>query len=70
MPGTKRPKRRGGKKAGKRAGAGKPKGGPPRAGDKVAPDRGQKQVPKTFGSKRSSRSVISPAMTRRSPRGR
>ena len=69
MPKNKRPNRKpGGKKPAKRA-ADKTKGGGAEAGG-VPNVKGAKSIVKTYGARKSSRSPISPAMNRRSARGR
>lgn len=63
MPGNKRRKRKPGKKkSGKRASTDKAQGGAPNV-------KGMAPVAKTYGPK-PSRSLISPAMSRHSPRNR
>ena len=68
MPKNKRPNRKpGGKKPARRAAA--EKGGRAEGGG-VPNVKGAKSIAKTYGPRRSSRSPISPAMNRRSARGR
>ena len=69
MPKNKRPNRKpGGKKPAKRAAA--EKGGGAEAGGAIPNVKGAKSIVKTYGPRKSSRSPISPAMNRRSARGR
>ncbi len=77
MPKSKRRKpRAGGKKPGKKpgkrtvAGAATPEGGQAPPGVKGGSAPGPKAAPKTYGTKKSSRSSISPMMSRRSTRKR
>jgi hypothetical protein len=68
MPGNKRPNRKkGGKKSAKGAAAEAAQGGPAEAGDTV---KGMKTAAKTYGTPKSSRSLISPAQNRGSARSR
>ncbi len=69
MPKNKRPNRKpGGRKTGKRAAADKTQSGWAEASGGVPNVKGAKSIAKTFGSPKSSRSPISPAMTRGSAR--
>ncbi len=71
MPKNKRPNRKsGGKRPAKRAAAEKIPGGGAETGGAVPNVKGAKSIAKSYGVRKSSRSAISPAMTRRSPRGR
>ncbi len=71
MPKNNRPSRKsGGRKTGKRTAAGKTQSGRAEAGGGVPNVKGAKSIAKTYGSPKSSRSPISPAMTRRSARNR
>ncbi len=69
MPKNKRPNRKpGGRKTGKRAAADKTQSGWAEASGGVPNVKGAKSVAKTYGAPKSSRSPISPAMTRGSAR--
>ncbi len=69
MPKNKRPNRKsGGRKTGKRTAADKTQSGRAEASGGVSNVKGAKSVAKTYGSPKSSRSPISPAMTRGSAR--
>ncbi len=69
MPKNKRPNRKpGGRKSGKRAAADKTQSGRTEASGGVPNVKGAKSVAKTYGAPKSSRSPISPAMTRGSAR--
>jgi hypothetical protein len=71
MPKNKRPNRKpGGGKTGKRTAAGKTQSGPAEASGGVLNVKGARSVAKTYGARKSSRSPISPAMTRGSARNR
>ncbi|MFQ5620066.1 MAG: hypothetical protein ACE5FR_13970 [Rhodospirillales bacterium] len=71
MPKNKRPNRKsGGRKTGKRSASDKTQGGRPEASGGVSKVKGAKSVAKAYGSPKSSRSLISPAMNRRSARNR
>lgn len=66
MPKNKRPNRKPGGKTGKRAATHKTQGGPAEAGAGAANVKGAK----TYGAPKSSRASFTPAMSRRSARGR
>lgn len=71
MPKNKRPNRKpGGKKPAKRVAADQTQGDGTGTGGAVPNIKGAKSIAKSYGTRKSSRSAISPAMTRRSPRGR
>ncbi len=71
MPKNKRPNRKsGGKNTGKRTAADKAQSGRAEASGGVPNVKGAKSVAKTYGSPKSSRSPIGPAMNRRSARNR
>ncbi len=71
MPKNKRPNRKpGGGKTAKRAAGDKTQGGRAVASGGVPNAKGAKSIAKTYGLPKSSRSPISPAMNRRSARGR
>jgi len=71
MPKNKRPNRKsGGRKTGRRTAADKTQSDRPAAGGGVPDVKGAKSIAKTYGSPKSLRSAISPAMNRRSARNR
>ena len=71
MPKNKRPNRKPGtKKSATRVAAEPTQGGGAEAGGGVPNVKGAKSIAKSYGARKSSRSPISPAMNRRSARGR
>ena len=71
MPKNKRPNRKsGGRKTGKRTTTDKTQSGRAESSGGVPNVKSAKSVAKTYGSPKSSRSSISPAMNRRSARNR
>ncbi len=71
MPKNKRPNRKtGGRKTGKRAATDGTQNGRAEASGGVPNVKGAKSVAKSYGSPKSSRSPIGPAMNRRSARNR
>ena len=71
MPKNKRPNRKpGGRKAGKRAAAAKAQRGRAEASGAIPNVKGAKSIAKTYGTRKSSRSPISPVMNRGSARNR